>query len=78
MKTLRQASTATNGQVHRQRRSHVLPPKIEEAFHVSRTRRDDNKTSRLDYAAGYEDGYRDALEQIARTAQQLQKDLTKP
>jgi hypothetical protein len=78
MNTLRQASTDTNGQVHRTRRTHVLPPKIEEAFRASGTRRDDNKTSRLDYAAGYEDGYRDALEQVMRTAKQLQKDLTKP
>ena len=70
--------TAPNGVVPRTRRTWVLPPKIEDAFQRSNTRRGDNKTSRLDYASGYEDGYRDALEEIARTATRLQKELDKP
>lgn len=69
--------TTTNGTI-RTHNKHVLPKKIEEAFKSSETRRGDNKTSRLDYASGYEDGYRDALDTIANQARKMQRELLQP
>jgi hypothetical protein len=52
-----------NGQVRTRKRAH-LPGKIERAYRESESKRETNKTSRLDYAAGFEDGYNEALDDI--------------
>jgi len=54
-----------NGQVVRTRKRAHLPAKIEQAYRESETKRGPNKTSRLDYAAGYADGYNAAMDDIA-------------
>lgn len=69
---------ATANGLVRTRRKAVLPSKIEAAYQVSESKRGPNKTSRLDYAAGYEDGYRDALEALMLKAKLLNKELLKP
>lgn len=56
--------TTTNGKVRTRQRA-TLPAKVEAAFRMSATKRS-GKTSRLDFAAGYEDGYTDALEDFKR------------
>jgi hypothetical protein len=73
------ATPSPNGTVSRRSRHPAhLPSKIEAAYQASEIRRQGTKTSRLDYAAGYEDGYRDALEEVQRTIGRQQKDLLAP
>lgn len=64
----------SNGQV-RTRHKAVIPAKIEQAYRDSEHKRGDNKTSRLDYAAGYEDGYQAALDDMAGAMQVTRKML---
>jgi hypothetical protein len=72
------ATKRTNGLATvRTRRHAVLPTKIETAFKISKTKRDEHKTSRLDYAAGYEDGYRAALREIHANMVILERELKK-
>jgi len=56
------------------KRQWSLSPRAEAAYRTSQTRR--GKASRGDYMAGYEDGFREALEEMQRTAQELQKEMT--
>jgi len=68
-----------NGVVPKRSRHQAhLPAVIEAAYQASETRRQGTKTSRLDYAAGYEDGYRDAIEALQSEARRLQRGLMKP
>jgi hypothetical protein len=66
------------GPTGRSRKTVVLPPKIEKAFVGSETRRDSTRTSREDYASGYEDGYRDAVEEIRAQTLRMSRELLKP
>jgi hypothetical protein len=72
---------SANGQV-RTRHKAILPAKIEQAYRDSEHKRGVNKTSRLGYAAGYEDGYEAALDDMAggmqATRRALRKDLLAP
>jgi hypothetical protein len=61
--TLFKIAVNGNGQVRTRKRAH-LPAKIERAYRESESKRGANKTSRLDYAPGYEDGYHDALDDV--------------
>jgi hypothetical protein len=70
-----------NGQVRTRHRA-VLPAKIEAAYRESESKRGVNKTSRLDYAAGYEDGYQQALDDVTEafmnTVKRLRRELHAP
>ena len=76
MTTATAPTPTSNGQVRTRRAAH-LPAKIEAAYVASNTKRGDNKTSRLDYAAGYEDGYLQALDDMAGASQAIRKALRK-
>jgi hypothetical protein len=67
-------TVSANGQVRTRHRA-VLPAKIEQAYRESEHKRGVNKTSRLDYAAGYEDGYQQALDDMAGAMQVTRKAL---
>lgn len=66
----------------RTRQQAHLPAKIEHAYRESSIKRGNNKTSRLDYAAGYEDGYEDALVEVwdsfTTHLKRLRKELRAP
>jgi len=66
----------------RTRKQTVLPTKIECAYIESEAKRDGNKTSRQDYAAGFEDGYEAALSEMRMAqddlARRMRKELRAP
>lgn len=72
--------TTTNGTA-RKRHTTTLPAKVEAGFRSSQTKRS-GKVSRLDYAAGFEDGYEQALDDFRRGVQgllvHLRKELRQP
>ena len=66
----------------RTRHPTTLPTKIEDAYRDSEIKRSGNKTSRQDYAAGYEDGYEQALVDVwgdfTTSLKRLRKELRAP